>query len=62
VRFDIVANGPVSVLRMTETPIGVFKLISPMAQRLIRARNERSLRRLKAVLDRSSFAEVRPAS
>ena len=46
VRFEIEPMGIGSKLRMQETPVGVHKLISPLAQPLIRARNERSLRRL----------------
>jgi len=59
VRFEITADGTGSKLRMTETPVGIHKLISPLAQPLIRARNERSLKRLDEII-RSTAAGIRP--
>ena len=49
VRFELDRVDGRTRLRMTETPSGVYKLISPVAQPLIKARNERSLRRLAAL-------------
>ena len=56
VRFDVASKGTGSVLRMTETPVGLYKLISPLAQPLIRARNERSLTRLHGLVTNSATA------
>lgn len=57
VRFDIEPSPSGCTLRMTETPVGIYKMISAVAQPLIRARNERSLEHLKAYLE--SAATVR---
>jgi hypothetical protein len=54
VRFDISPTSSGCVLRMTETPVGIFKLVAPVAQPLIRLRNERSLHRLKALVERGT--------
>jgi hypothetical protein len=54
VRFDVVPKGHGSVLRMTETPVGIFKLVAPLTQPLIRARNERSLQRLRSLIDETA--------
>ncbi|MCU1401334.1 MAG: Polyketide cyclase/dehydrase [Acidimicrobiales bacterium] len=54
VRFDIIPNGGGCLLRMTETPAGLHKLISPVLQPIIRARNERSLQRLREQADQLS--------
>ncbi|MCU1366326.1 MAG: hypothetical protein JWN39_1965 [Ilumatobacteraceae bacterium] len=51
VRFDIVPKTDGCLLRMTETPVGIHKLLSPVMQPLIRARNERSLQRLRGLTD-----------
>ena len=51
VRFDVVPKADGCLLRMTETPAGLYKFVSPLAQPLIRARNERSLRRLRDLVD-----------
>lgn len=51
VRFEITIRDGGSRLRMTETPVGPFKFLAPLAQPLIRARNERSLRRLKSFVE-----------
>jgi hypothetical protein len=50
VRFEIAGVGDRSVLRMTERPVGFIKLLAPVTQPLIRARNERSLHRLRALV------------
>jgi uncharacterized protein YndB with AHSA1/START domain len=59
VRFEVESTPSGCTLRMTETPAGVYKMISAVAQPLIRARNERSLKRLKKYLE--SGASVRAA-
>jgi len=46
VRFDLEAHPEGCVLRMTETPIGAYKLASTVLQPLIRARNAGSMHRL----------------
>jgi uncharacterized protein YndB with AHSA1/START domain len=51
VRFDVIANGLNCILQMSETPAGGYKIVAPLARPLIKARNERSLRRLKQVID-----------
>lgn len=51
VQFDVTSNGDTCTLRMTETPVGVYKVIAPLARPLIQARNERSLLRLAAFID-----------
>lgn len=56
VRFEVEDLGSGCRLRMTETPAGIYKFISPLAQPLIRARNERSLRRLLGVVSAASAA------
>lgn len=61
VRFDIAAKESGSVLRMTETPVGIFKLVAPVAQRLIRARNERSLDRLAALVEKRGGVAADPS-
>ncbi len=53
VRFDVTSKGGGCALRMTETPVGVFALIAPLAGPLIRARNKRSLDRLAGLVDAS---------
>lgn len=53
VRFDITPSPSGCTLRMEETPVGIHRLVSAVAQPLIRARNERSMKRLK------SFVETR---
>jgi Polyketide cyclase / dehydrase and lipid transport len=50
VRFEVEDVGAGSRLRMTETPVGIYRFIAPLARPLIRARNERSLRRLQEVV------------
>jgi uncharacterized protein YndB with AHSA1/START domain len=51
VHFHVIAMGPSSCqLTMTETPAGAYKLIAPVSQPLIKARNERSLDRLAALI------------
>jgi len=51
VRFEITDVAGGCELVMTEEPAGLYKLASPVAQPLIRARNERSLRRLQEATD-----------
>ncbi|MBI5088100.1 MAG: hypothetical protein HZB15_04330, partial [Actinobacteria bacterium] len=46
VRFDVIPGTEGCVLRMTETPVGLYKVVSPLTQPMIMARNERSLTRL----------------
>lgn len=46
VRFDIAGTSGGCKLRMLETPVGIYRLVAPITQPLIRARNERSLQRL----------------
>lgn len=51
VRFEIAPTSTSScLLTMTETPAGLFKLVAPLTQPLIRARNERSLERLAGLV------------
>ena len=38
---------------MTETPVGPYKLIAPVAQPLIQARNAHSLDRLETLIKRA---------
>jgi uncharacterized protein YndB with AHSA1/START domain len=52
VNFSIEPHPVGSLLTMTENPVGVFTAISPIAQPLIRARNERSMQRLVKVVAR----------
>lgn len=54
VRFEVAATPAGSHVSMQETPIGIYKGISAVAQPLIRARNERSLQRLKAYVESSA--------
>lgn len=51
VRFEVTSSASGCTLRMHETPIGVFKVMSMFVKPLIRLRNERSLRRLKSMFD-----------
>ena len=60
VRFDLELSPVGCLLRMTETPRGVYKIVSPIARPLIDARNRRSLRRLAAVV--SGAGPVRAAA
>ena len=54
VRFDVSETGPDSChLTMTETPVGPYKLIAPVAQPLIQARNAHSLDRLETLIKRA---------
>jgi len=52
VRFEVEDRAGGCRLRMTETPVGVYKFLAPLARPLIRARNERSLHRLRDVVCR----------
>jgi uncharacterized protein YndB with AHSA1/START domain len=51
VRFEVRGSATGCTLVMRETPAGVYKAISSVAQPLIRARNERSLRRLQEYVE-----------
>jgi len=50
VLFDIHPHPDGCFLRITETPVGPFKFLSPLLQPLIRARNQRSVQRLVKVV------------
>lgn len=50
VRFQLTSTAAGCTLRMTETPVGIYRFIAPLAQPLIRIRNERSLQRLHDVV------------
>ena len=56
VRFDVAPAPAGCSLRMEETPVGVYKFISPFAQPLIQARNEHSMKRLKAFVESRTTA------
>jgi hypothetical protein len=60
VRFDLELSPLGCLLRMTETPRGMYKVMSPIARPLIDARNRRSLRRLAAVV--AASGSVRAAA
>lgn len=51
VRFEVISKSDGCKVIMTETPVGVYKFVSLLAQPLIRARNERSMKRLKDLVD-----------
>jgi hypothetical protein len=51
VRFDVSTSPSGCVLRMEEQPIGVFKLLAGVAQRLIATRNQLSMERLKSMME-----------
>ena len=48
VRFEVLPSPSGCTLRMEETPVGVYRLLSAVAQPLIRARNEISMQRLRS--------------
>ena len=50
VHFDVTSSGKTCMLRMTETPTGIYKLIAPLTRPLIRARNDQSMQRLAAFI------------
>lgn len=54
VRFEVEVEPAGCRLRMSETPTGIYKALSAAAQPLIRARNRRSLQRLKAFVESSA--------
>jgi len=62
VRFDVEPNSDGCLLRMTETPIGAYKLASAVLQPLIRARNAGSMHRLSKLVDghRAMPSELAP--
>lgn len=51
VRFEIEGTRNGCLLRMHETPAGIYKAISAVAQPLIGKRNERSLDKLKSFVE-----------
>lgn len=51
VRFEVAPTPSGSTVRMEETPVGIYKLFSAVAQSLIRARNERSMNRLRSFVE-----------
>ena len=55
VRFEVADSSSGCVLTMRETPVGVYRLFSAAAQPLIRARNERSLRRLRSFVENNNY-------
>jgi len=55
VRFEIAPSRLGCTLRMEETPVGVYKILSALAGPLIRLRNERSLQRLRSMLDTDPY-------
>ncbi len=57
VRFEVEGSASGSSVMMQETPVGVYGTISAIAQPLIRARNERSLQRLKKFVIESARSE-----
>lgn len=57
-KFELTAQpGGGCFLRMTETPTGVYKVLSAVAGPLLRLRNERSLQRFAAVVSAGLTAE-----
>jgi hypothetical protein len=54
--FEIEPSSEGTQLRMTETPSGLYKLLSPLARPLVAARNQRSLERLAVVLETTVIA------
>lgn len=50
VRFELRSNGDTTVIEITETPRGRMQLIAPFLLPILRARNDRSLRQLRAAL------------
>jgi uncharacterized protein YndB with AHSA1/START domain len=57
VRFEVEGSATGSSVVMQETPVGIYGAISAAAQPLIRARNERSLQRLKTFVVESVRSE-----
>ena len=53
VEFTLEPQGSGCVLTMTETPAGLFKLLAPLTQPLVKARNERSIQRLVELVERT---------
>jgi len=58
VRFDVTSRGSLCTLRMTETPLRAYKLITPLARPLIRVRNERSMKRLKDIVESATTSQA----
>ena len=54
VRFEITATGTGCRLRHIESPMGPYKLIAPVISPLVKARNDGSLNRLAAIVERVS--------
>jgi hypothetical protein len=55
VLFEIESCDEGCRLRMTETPSGLYKLLSPLAQPLVALRNKRSLQNLASLIEPTSF-------
>ncbi len=59
VRFEVASSSAGCTLTMEETPVGVYKVFSAVAQPLIRARNERSMKRLQSFVETSAHPQAR---
>jgi len=53
VRFEVEAVAEGCRIRMTETPVGAYRVAAPLIAPLIRLRNERSMNRLADVIELS---------
>jgi uncharacterized protein YndB with AHSA1/START domain len=58
VRFELGSDAAGTMVRMSERPRGVFVVTTPFARPFVRARNERSLRRLGEYVARSGRART----
>ena len=54
VTFEVADIAGGCELTMTEEPAGLYKLASPLMQPFVKARNERSLNRLQAIVEESA--------
>ena len=54
VRFDIEPAGAGTLVRMTESPRGVYRVFAPLIAPLVRWRNARSLHRLAELVEGST--------
>lgn len=61
VRFEVTSSLSGCTLRMEETPVGVYKVFSVVAQPVIRARNDRSMKRLRSFIEDSDGATAKGA-
>jgi polyketide cyclase/dehydrase/lipid transport protein len=59
VRFNIDPSPDGCRLTMTEEPIGVFRLIAPFTEPLLRARNRKSLQRLADLVEEGVYDRAR---